>query len=116
MSVYNILAAEFPCPHCGASSLLEIDLHFGRRDLARFELGQHYQWMRKGGFSKGGRPAGGSCDGEGYSVCPACDLDFFVIVRVENDRLVSVRANPDKPGYIKGGEYPGTFPGSTSTS
>ena len=101
MSAYNILSTEETCPHCGARFAGEINLYFGYLDLSQYQIGDTYRWAKKGGPKKGGRPEDGTCDGEGYSECPVCGRDFFLVVRVEQDRIVSAEPDPRKPGYIK---------------
>lgn len=70
-----------------------IDLYFGIRDQLVYCPGAFYAWAPEKSIVNGGRPVGGNLDGEGYSECPLCHKDFFVVVKVRNDVLVG--AEPD---------------------
>jgi hypothetical protein len=73
---------EFPkSPGCPAK------LYFGLRNQLTYDLGEKYRWTNSPLVKNGGRPPEGTLDGEGYTECPICQKDFFVIVRVQNGIL-----------------------------
>lgn len=47
----------------------------------------------------GGRPSTGDLDGEGDTECTICGRDFFVLVRVRSDIIVSVEADHTRQGH-----------------
>ena len=102
MGLYNMLRTVFTCPYCGCTSELEIDLYFGFRNLITYGIGDLYRWKKCDSVKKGGRPSDGDLDGEGYAECESCKRDFFVIVRVRNDVIDSVKYDPTKKPYIPG--------------
>jgi hypothetical protein len=100
MSNYNLLTAEMICPRCGNSCSMTIELHFGMRDQIALRIGSLYPWNEGKSVIRGGRPEGGSIDGEGYAQCPCCGKDFFVVVGIRNDLIVSAHSNTTKQPYI----------------
>ena len=101
MSTYNTLRAVMTCPHCGTQAATDVELRFGdTRSMDSFALGDNYKWLTGKAPQRGGRPADGNLDAEGYTECPACRRDYFVIVTIRENRLDA--ANPDmgRPGYI----------------
>ena len=93
MAAFNQLPARLQCPRCGRESDMMVDLYFGLRDQLEYKLGDTYRWRTGRSVKNGGRPPEGNLDGEGYTECPLCRKDFFVIVRVRNDVLQSVEPN-----------------------
>ena len=100
MAAFNRLSARLGCPRCGRQSDMTVDLYFGFRDQLDFKLGDAYRWREGRSVKNGGRPPDGNLDGEGYTECPACAKDFWVIVRVRNDVLESVEPNTEKKPFI----------------
>jgi hypothetical protein len=72
---------------------MTVDLYFGFRDQLSYKLGDKCRWTSSPLVKNGGRPAEGSLDGEGYTVCPLCQKDFFVIVAVRNDIIEGAQPN-----------------------
>jgi uncharacterized C2H2 Zn-finger protein len=101
MSVYNILKTTLGCPRCGETSEMEVDLYFGFRDLIVYKIGDTCRWAKKGGPSKGGRPPNGTCDGDSYAECPRCKKDFFVLTKIESDKIRSAEPDLTREPYIK---------------
>lgn len=105
MGTYNTLHAGITCPHCNTTVDTEIDTYFGDTlQMQSLLIGNAYPWRPGQDVDHGGRPEGGNIDGEGYTVCPNCQRDFFVKVVVRGDKIESVRPDPDKPGYIRSAE------------
>jgi len=77
-----------------------VNLYFGFRDQLDYNLGDRYEWTSSPHVENGGRPADGNLDGEGYTECPLCQKDFFVIVRVRKDILESVHPDTEKKPLI----------------
>lgn len=102
MGTYNKLNAIITCPHCGENAPVEIEIRFGdTRQMQDYSLGDSYAWLVGKSVQNGGRPAGGSMDGEGYTVCPQCQRDFFVKVSIFEDVITAVEPAEEKPGYIR---------------
>lgn len=101
MSMYNTLHTDITCPHCGQAGEIEIDLYFGdTRNLSQFRMGDLYSWLPGQPVERGGRPADGNLDGEGYAECSNCGRDFFVDVLIRKDRISGALVNLRKPGYV----------------
>lgn len=101
MGTYNVLKAVLKCPRCGRTSLMDVDLYFGYRNQIALKVGDCYPWAWGGrSVKKGGRPPLGDIDGEGYTECPNCKKDFFVIVRVRGGRIVEALPDLSKKPYI----------------
>ncbi len=101
MGTYNILTTTIRCPHCGTDSEMDINLYFGYLDLIQYKLMGRYAWWPRKAVHNGGRPADGNLDGEGYTECPACSCDFFVVVHVRADVIMSVEPDTTRPGYMQ---------------
>ncbi len=102
MAIYNILAAEMECPRCGDPAEFRVQLHFGRRELVDYRLGDRYSWVPRKAVQNGGRPPDGDLDGEGYTECPLCAKDFFVCVEIRGDRLSGARPDTSREPYVRG--------------
>lgn len=100
MGMYNYLDVELDCPRCGAWCAAEVEFGFGLLDLRRYAVGDLVDWGVKGLRRPRGRPPGGDLAGEGYAECRCCRKDYFVLVRVEADRIVSVEVDPARPGHL----------------
>jgi len=79
---------------------MKVDLYFGFRDQLSYKLGETYRWTKSPLVKNGGRPPNGTTNGEGYTECPHCKKDFFVIVNANNDKLESVMPDTAKKPYI----------------
>jgi hypothetical protein len=102
MGTYNVLQANINCPHCNTPVKVEIEMRFGNTSMMdRFVIGDLYKWVVDSAVQKGGRPAEGNLDGEGYTECPQCQRDFFVKVMVRGDRINYVLPDMEKAGYIQ---------------
>ncbi len=77
-----------------------VDLYFGLRDQLNYKLGDTYRWRIGRSVNNGGRPVGGNLEGEGYTECPRCHKDFFVLVLVKEDKLESVQPDTHKKPLI----------------
>jgi hypothetical protein len=100
MGAFNTVYAEVQCPRCGASAEMAIDLYFGLRYQLTYHLGDTYCWSERKIPKDSRRPEGGNLDGEGYTECPICNKDFFLVVEVRSDTLERVRPDPDKKPYL----------------
>src|SRR5512133_492264 len=100
MATFNQLPARLLCPRCGRESDMTVDLYFGFRDQLNYKLGDTYRWKMGRSVKNGGRPPEGNLDGDGYTECPLCRKDFFVIVRVRKDIIDSLQPNPEKKPFI----------------
>ncbi|MCU0239076.1 MAG: hypothetical protein MUC29_06510 [Pyrinomonadaceae bacterium] len=65
-----------------------------------FKIGDKYLWRLGSQVQNGGRPENGNIDGEGYSECQLCKMDFFVKVIVRNDLIEDVEVDLSKKPYI----------------
>lgn len=101
MGLYNILHTSLACPRCGASVETTVDCYFGdRSEMLDLKIGDRYPWRPRRQPQNGGRPEGGSIDGEGYMECPLCQKDAFLRVRVREDVILGVKPDATKKGYI----------------
>ena len=100
VGIYNCLPAEIKCPRCGVTGRVVIDLYFGLRNLIDYQLGDTVEWRPGKSVQKGGQPHEGTMDGEGYAECPECGKDYFLLVHVRNDKIVSVSPDPNRAPYI----------------
>jgi hypothetical protein len=105
MGTYNsIRVASLICPWCQALIIDGVvECRFGyTSEMKELTIGETYPWASRREPQNGGRPEGGSVDGEGYAECPACRRDFFLHVLIEEDRITRVRPDPTRDGYIQG--------------
>ena len=79
---------------------MTVDLYFGQRDQLVYKVGDPCVWVPNKGVRKGGRPSGGDLDGEGYTECPFCHRDFFVVVEVRGDVLRGARPDATRSPLI----------------
>ncbi len=101
MGTYNQIQALIPCPHCEKEIPAVVEVRFGdTRQIRNYAIGDTYAWLTGKSVKNGGRPAGGSMQGEGYTVCPRCQRDFFVKVAIVANVITAVEPDVDKPGYI----------------
>ena len=101
MGTYNTLHTSLICPRCGAAVEAVVDCHFGSvGEMARLGIGDRYPWRQGALPQNGGRPDGGSVDGEGYMECPHCNKDSHVRVLVREDVITGVEADEERRGYL----------------
>ena len=89
-----------PCFRCGEVSEMEIDLYFGYKNLLDYKIGDKVEWLSDKAVQNGGRPKDGNLNGQGYTECPKCKKDFFVLVQVRNDVIENIEADLNKKSYI----------------
>lgn len=104
MGMYNCLTCEMKCPHCGHVGEIVAETKNGFLDLSEHRIGDLLVWAAGRSVKKGARPDGGNLEGEGYAECPSCDRDYFLVVEIRRDRIVSARVDHSKPGYMEQGE------------
>jgi hypothetical protein len=68
--------------------------------MVDLKIGDRYPWRERVQPQNGGRPDGGTVDGEGYMECSLCHKDAFLRVLVRNDFIIGVESNTEKAGYI----------------
>lgn len=100
MALFNQLPLNLECPRCGREAKMTVDLYFGFRDQLCYKLGDKCKWTKSPLVKNGGRPADGNLDGKGYTECPLCKKDFFVVVKVRKDVFMGVEADPLKKPLI----------------
>src|SRR5574342_264800 len=100
MSVYNYLLLTITCPRCGLEAEMQAEFRFGLRDLTRYRIGDQLRWEGPGITTPQTRPEGGNYDDEAYVVCPHCDRDFWLIISVRSDVIVSATIDAAKQPYI----------------
>jgi hypothetical protein len=69
--------------------------------MREYALGDQYHWRPRKSVQHGGRPENGNLDGEGYTVCPRCQRDFFTKVLIRGDIITEVAPHLEKSGYIQ---------------
>src|ERR1043165_211112 len=99
MGMFNILNVSVKCPHCKYEGDMEAEFKFGFLNMDKYKLGDTLTWIGGGKPYHKGRPADGNFVGEGYVECPNCHRDFWLIIKVTNDKLESVQVNDTKAGY-----------------
>jgi hypothetical protein len=99
VSVYNTLLTKARCPHCEACCEVRADFRFGLRDLLEYRVGDPLVWEGRGVRTPATRPPGGDYMGEAYTECPNCSLDYWLVVTVENDVIVSAATDLDREDY-----------------
>lgn len=101
MGTYNTLLASLKCPRCGADVDADVDCYFGYvGEMEELRIGDRYPWFEGKQPQDGGRPAGGTVDGEGYMECPRCHKDAFLHVLVRDDVIVGVKPDTERQGYV----------------
>lgn len=101
MGSYNTLRTSVTCPRCGVAVETTVDCYFGyRSEMVDLKIGERYPWAARKQPQNGGRPEGGSVDGEGYMECPHCHKDAFLRVIVRDDVILRVEPDATKRGYI----------------
>lgn len=79
----------------------EVDCHFGYvGEMVDLQIGDRYPWQARKQPQNGGRPDGGSTEGEGYMECPHCHKDAFLRVQVRDDIIIGVEPDPERRGYV----------------
>lgn len=100
MALFNYLTLNIICPRCGVETEMEAEFRFGLRDLSHYHIGDQLQWEGMGVKTPETRPVEGNYDDEAYVVCPNCERDFWLIVSVRKDILVSATVDSIKQPYI----------------
>lgn len=104
MGAYNILHTSLTCPRCRVTVDTTIDCYFGyTSEMQHLKIGDRYPWREHVQPQNGGRPEGGSVDGEGYMECPQCCKDSFLHIIVREDVIIRVEPNREKRGYVPDG-------------
>ncbi|XOK60598.1 hypothetical protein ACJ7K1_29470 [Paenibacillus elgii] len=102
LGLFNLLLFNGERPRCGAIVKTEAEFKMGMLNLDTYNLGDALTWAT--GKSKPlhqKRPFNGSAFGDGYVCCPNCEKDFWVSIKVEHDKIVDVKVDNTKNGYIK---------------
>ncbi len=99
MGMYNQLFTEMLCPRCGACTPMDIEFKYGYLDMTVYSLGDPIQWRLGREIKNGGRPPGGSMEADGYAECSGCKKDFWVTIKIVNDRITSVQVDNDRKPY-----------------
>ena len=84
MGTYNSTNITSNCPRCNKESTFFVFLSFGETArMLELKIGDHYP------FYENRQPQNGGpiLEGDGYSECPKCKLDFNWIVRIEKGLL-----------------------------
>lgn len=103
MTIHNILKdVTVICPHCKKFTNGDIEIYVGYGNLMEYRIGNKIEWVQRKSFQKGGRPANGNIDIEGYTECEKCGLDFFLIVRIRDDCIYQTIVDHDKKGFKDG--------------
>lgn len=101
MATYNVLHTSLSCPRCGAVVETTVDCYFGYvGGMEDLKIGDRYPWQGRVQPQNGGRPEGGSADGEGYMECPRCHKDSFWRVMVRADIIIGVEPDTEKRGHV----------------
>ena len=104
MGLFNIVCGRLTCPRCGGEVDAEVETKLGyMSELAELKVGDRYPWASPAFPQAGARPNGGNAIGDGYSVCPGCNQDFFVNVVVESDIIQRLEVDRSRSGYIQNG-------------
>jgi len=102
MGTYNILRSYLECPRCEHEVEAEIECHFGdTREMHQLKVGDRYPWWERKEPHNGGRPAGGTMEGEGYMECPHCHRDAFLRVLVHEDVIAGIEPDSGRAGYLR---------------
>jgi hypothetical protein len=104
MALFNYLSLIIRCPRCGAEAEMEAEFRFGLRELAHYRIGDQLRWDGIGVKTPAKRPDQGNYDGEAYVVCPLCKRDFWLVVSVQEDVIVSAAVDSTKQPYIANAE------------
>jgi hypothetical protein len=91
MGVYNFLVTSLQCPHCGAISDGSVHLSFGIHTRNDYHIGDVYQWCANEAVARGGRPADGNLDGDGFVICGSCERFFALTIVIRSDVIQGIR-------------------------
>lgn len=100
MGLFNVLEVNVTCPRCHREVYVQAEFRFGVVNVETYRLGDMLPWVGERPSIPKVRPEGGNYKGEGYAVCPLCDVDFYVDIEVKNNILVSAVPDPSRPGYV----------------
>jgi hypothetical protein len=91
--MYDILTCEITCPHCGAVDDFDIEAFFPFSNLFNYKIGDEIKNITKHKIPK--------CKiYEGYTVCRTCERDFFLYIKIQDNKITSVENDKNKKGYI----------------
>lgn len=91
----NLLYTLLRCPRCGWAGDTEVEVEIDGRGHGRdYHVGDRIEWL------SGRRPADGSLIVDGYVECSNCHRDYFVVVSVMEDQLVTVEIDHGRAGYV----------------
>jgi hypothetical protein len=97
VATYNLLHTALTCPLCCAVVETTVRCHFGwTGQMLDLKVGDRYPWAEGKQPQNGGRPAGGTVDGEGYMHCPRCYRSPRLCVLVRNDVIVGIEPDAKK--------------------
>lgn len=101
MGLYNLLSATMVCPRCNQTVELEIQIYIGHKQLYSYRIGDAVNWLPNSDVEHGGFPPSGSMEGEGYTECPQCKKDFFLVVQIRDGKIAGVNPDLSKKPYIQ---------------
>ena len=102
MALHSLVISEMNCHRCGEPGCFEIEVFVGPINVNMYRVGDSFEWEPRRAVQNGGRPPSGDLDAQGYTVCPACERDFFVTVAIRGDIVTSATPDPTKEPYIRG--------------
>jgi hypothetical protein len=101
MSIYNYLLTQATCPWCSTASDIRATFRFGLRELTEYHVGDRLIWIGRGVRTPRERPPDGNFQSDAYAECPACGKDFWLLVTVRDDVIVSASVDADREAYHK---------------
>jgi hypothetical protein len=100
MGMYNNLRLKIKCPNCHQISEMEAEFKMGYLNLDTYQLGDKIVWADGLAKDQQNRPEGGNFIGDGYVECTKCGKDFWLIIKIVNDIVISAEVNENCKGYI----------------
>ena len=78
-----------------------MNCYFGNTgEMKTYRLGDIYDWLPRKSVQNGGCPNDDYLEGEGYTECPKCGKDFFVIVHVVDSKISQAQADLNHLPYV----------------
>ena len=101
MGTFNSLCIRMPCPRCGVTDDVLIEIKIGdTRHMDKVEIGEPYPWVSGAAPRNGGRPENGTMTGAGYSGCDRCGKDWWMRIHIRNDILAAIEVDSERKGYV----------------
>ena len=99
MSLYNILKFTYVCPRQFHECEAEAEFKYGLLDFHVYHIGDVVAFGTVGEVV-GDPGEAGFVEVEGYAECQCCHKDYWIVIHIENRRIIGVSVDENKQPLV----------------